>query len=43
MNSEKTTTYLLVGVLLLSLAWNSVRKAVRVEADNILEIIENQA
>lgn len=42
MNSEKTTTILLIVTLVLNLVWNTVRKQVKTEADNILEIIENQ-
>lgn len=41
MNSEKTTTILLIVTLVLNLVWNTVRKQVKTEAENILEIIEN--
>lgn len=42
MNSERLTVFLLVGILVLNLAWNSIRKQVDTEAENILEIIENE-
>lgn len=42
MNSEKTTTILLIVTLVLNLVWNTVRKQVKTEAENILEVIENQ-
>jgi len=42
MNSEKTTTILLILTLVLNLVWNTVRKQVKTEAENILEVIENQ-
>lgn len=42
MNSEKTTTILLIVTLVLNLVWNTIRKQVKTEAENILEVIENQ-
>lgn len=42
MNSEKLTVFLLVGITVLNLVWNSIRKQVDTEAENILEIIENE-